>query len=121
MAAPPIPHQLDICWVDLEPARGAETKKRRPCVVVQCDAANVNSRTFIVAPLLPGHKPWLFAVNVSPSAQNGIDKDRYVHLKQLRAVDVLRVGRRQGKLEAHYLPAIERALSDIFGITSCDA
>jgi mRNA interferase MazF len=48
--------QLDIYWIDLEPTQGAETKKLRPCVVIQGDLVNANSRTLIVAPLLPNHK-----------------------------------------------------------------
>ena len=56
--------QLDIHWIDLEPAKGAETKKLRPFVIVQGDLVNIQSRTLIVAPLLPNHKPWPFAVNL---------------------------------------------------------
>jgi mRNA interferase MazF len=37
--------QLDIYWVDLEPTKGAETKKLRPCVIVQGDLVNIQSKT----------------------------------------------------------------------------
>lgn len=106
--------QLDIRWVDLDPTRGAETQKKRPCVIVSADLVNQQSRTVIVAPLLPNHKTWPFAVNLSPSAQNGLDKPRHINLKQMRAVDVSRISNREGKLEASYRPAIEAALRVIF-------
>ena len=108
--------QLEIWWVDLEPTRGAETPKKRPCLVVQCNTVNSGSRTLLVAPILSGHKNWPFAVNVTASKQNGIDKDRHINLKQLRVVDVSRIGERKGLLESHYLKAIHQALRIVFGL-----
>lgn len=107
--------QLDIYWIDLEPTKGAETQKKRPCVIVQSDLVNNGSRTVIVAPVLPGHKHWPFAVNVTPSKGNGIDKDRHINLKQLRAVDVSRINNRLGMLEKRYLPDILQAIRLVFG------
>lgn len=106
--------QLDLWWVDLEPTRGAETQKARPCVIVSADLVNHESRTVIVAPLLPNHKTWPFAVNLTPTTKNGLDKPRHINLKQVRAVDVSRISNRQGEIESSYRPAIEAALRVIF-------
>lgn len=106
--------QLEIRWVNLEPTRGAETKKKRPCVILQSDLVNRGSRTVIVAPILPGHKGWPFAVNLMPSKQNGLDKDRHINLKQLRAVDVSRIENRQGLLEISYLDLIKNGIKIVF-------
>lgn len=108
--------QLDIYWVDLEPTRGAETQKKRPCVVVQSTLLNQKSRTMLIAPILPGHKDWPFVVNVKPSKSNGLDKDRHLNLKQIRAVDVSRVANKQGKLEPRYLGEIHDVLGLVFGV-----
>ena len=108
--------QLEIRWVNLDPTRGAETRKKRPCVIVQADMVNCGSRTVAVAPILPGHKDWPFVVNVVPSTKNGIDKNRHINLKQVRAVDVSRVEDRQGTLERRYLDAMHEALGIVFGM-----
>lgn len=108
--------QLEIRWIDLDPTKGAETQKKRPCVIIQADLVNRGSRTIIVAPILPNHKNWPFAVNVNPSKANGLDKDRHINLKQLRAVDVSRIDNRLGMLEAHYKSEIKAALKIIFAI-----
>lgn len=108
--------QLEIRWVDLNPTKGAETRKKRPCVIIQGDVVNRESRTVIVAPLLPGHKTWPFAVNVVPSKENGIDKERHVNVKQLRAVDVSCIEKRQGVLEQNYLDQIKDALRVVFAL-----
>lgn len=108
--------QLDIYWIDLEPTKGAETKKLRPCVIIQGNLVNANSRTLIVAPLLPNHKTWPFAVNLTPTKQNGLDKERHINLKQLRAVDVSRIRNKQGTLELHYLQGIKDVLFILFDL-----
>lgn len=108
--------QLEIRWVNLDPTKGAETKKKRPCVLLQADVVNRGSRTIIVAPVLPGHKPWPFVVNLTPSKQNGLGKERHVNLKQLRAVDISRIENRQGFLEKAYLKAIQEAIKIIFDL-----
>ena len=108
--------QFDIYWVDLEPTKGAETKKLRPCVIVQGDLVNAKSKTLIVAPLLPNHKQWPFTVNLKPSKKNGLDKDRHINLKQLRAVDLSRFKRKQGKLEKQYIDRIKTALNIVFDL-----
>ena len=108
--------QLEIRWVNLAPTRGSETKKKRPCVILQSDIVNRGSRTVVVAPILPGHKDWPFAVNVAPNKKNGLDKDRHVNLKQLRAVDVSRIDNLQGRLEKSYLPQIKVAINIVFNL-----
>ncbi|WP_447970862.1 type II toxin-antitoxin system PemK/MazF family toxin [Nitrospira sp. M1] len=109
-------HQFEIRWVNLDPTRGAETKKKRPCLILQDDVVNQGSRTVLVAPILPGHKDWPFVVNLKPSKSNGLDKDRHVNVKQLRAVDVSRITNKQGTLERRYLVPIKAALGLVFDL-----
>ncbi len=108
--------QLEIRWINLDPTQGTETRKKRPCVIVQADIVNRGSRTVIVAPILPGHKDWPFVVNVSPTKGNGLDKDRHINLKQLRAVDVSRIENRLGMLEQRYLDPIKHVIAIVFGM-----
>ncbi|MFQ5744900.1 MAG: type II toxin-antitoxin system PemK/MazF family toxin [Acidobacteriota bacterium] len=106
--------QLEIWWIDLEPAKGAETQKKRPCVILQSTVVNKGSKTTIVAPILPDHKTWPFAVNITPTRKNGLDKARHINLKQLRAVDISGIQNRQGILENTYLQPIQQAIHIIF-------
>ncbi|MFQ5451132.1 MAG: type II toxin-antitoxin system PemK/MazF family toxin [Nitrospinaceae bacterium] len=112
----PVYRQLEIRWIDLDPTQGAETRKKRPCVVLQADVVNRGSRTVIVAPILSGHKNWPFVVNVTPTKGNGLDKNRHINLKQLRTVDVSRIENRQGLLEKRYLDPIEAAIKLVFNL-----
>ena len=112
----PFYQQLEIRWIDLEPTRGTETRKKRPCVIIQSDIINRGSKTVIIAPILPGHKNWPFVVNVIPSKSNGLDKERHINLKQMRAVDISRIQNRQGILEQQYLKPLQEAIKIIFAL-----
>lgn len=54
----------DVYLVDLNPTRGSEIQKTRPCVVVSPDELNTYLRTFIVAPLTTGSHPTRFGFPV---------------------------------------------------------
>ncbi len=108
--------QFEIRWVDLDPTRRADTKKKRHCLILQDDVVNQGSRTVIVAPILPGNKNWPFVVNLKPTKSNGLDKDRHVNIKQLQAVDVSRIAKKQGTLEKHYLEPMKSALGIVFDL-----
>ena len=41
----------ELYWVDLEPSRGSEANKRRPCVIVSNDASNRMSPILTVVPI----------------------------------------------------------------------
>ncbi len=100
----------EIWWVDLKPVVGSETDKKRPCLILQNDIGNQNGATTIVAPLLPGTKPYPFVVNVMPTSQNGLSGDRHINLSQMRAVDAQRIKNKQGILEETYWEEIEKAV-----------
>jgi mRNA interferase MazF len=100
----------EIWWIDLNPAIGSETKKQRPCLILQNDIGNANSATTIVAPLLKGNKIYPFVVNVKATVQNKLDQDRCIDLGQIRAIDSSRVKNLLGILENQYWDAIQKAL-----------
>ena len=52
----------DVFLVNLDPTRGGEIQKTRPCVVVSPDELNDHSRTFILAPLTTGSHHYPFRI-----------------------------------------------------------
>lgn len=107
----------EIWWVDLDPARGSEAKKLRPCLVLQNDVGNQYGNTTIVAPIMRQHKSYPFVVNVEPTSANGIDGQRHINLSQMRVVDASRFTRRLGILEAEYWGEIEKAVRAELGFS----
>lgn len=108
----------EIWWVNLDPTIGNETGKRRPCLIMQNDLGNKSSTTTIVAPLMPGKKPFPFVVNVDPTVRNGLDGERNINLSQLRVVSFQRISKRLGVLENTYWAEIEKAVNIELGFST---
>ncbi len=101
----------DIYLVALNPTRGSEIRKTRPCVVVSPDELNAYLRTFIVAPLTTGGYPYPFRVRCSFDG-----KDGHVVADQLRAVDRERLIRRLGSLSETTLNDLLAVLQAMFAL-----
>lgn len=107
----------EIWWVNLNPAKGNEAQKTRPCLILQNDVGNQMGSTTIIAPIMKGHKAYPFVVNVEPSSQNGIDTQRHINLSQMRVVDGSRFTTRLGIIEAQYWADIEEAVNAELGFS----
>jgi len=99
----------DVFLVSLDPARGGEIQKTRPCVVVSPDELNSYLRTFIVAPLTTGGHPYPFRVSCRFEGRSG-----YVVIDQIRTLDRERLVRRLGKLSPSTLGRILAILQEMF-------
>ena len=99
----------DVFLVNLDPTRGGEIQKTRPCVVVSPDELNSYLRTFIVAPLTTGGHPYPFRASCRFEGRAG-----YVVIDQVRTVDRERLVRRLGKLSQSTLRHILAILQEMF-------
>ena len=92
----------EVHLVGLDPTRGREIRKSRPCVIVSPDELNEHLRTLIVAPLTSGGRSYPFRVACRFQGKSG-----HVVLDQIRTIDRQRLIRRMGKLSS---TALERCL-----------
>jgi mRNA interferase MazF len=81
----------EVYLVELNPTRGREIRKTRPCLVVSPDELNAHMGSFIVAPLTTGSHPFPFRVSCRFAG-----KDGHLVLDQMRTVDRERLGKRLG-------------------------
>ena len=99
-----------VYWVELDPVRGSEIAKTRPCVVLSTEEVNQHRRTVIVVPLTttktPAVPPLLLAV---PS----MGADSKVRIEHIRAVDKSRLKTMIGEMGDEDLAAVEAALRRI--------
>lgn len=101
----------EVWWVDLEPTRGSEIRKRRPAAIVSVDALDEVRRRVVVPPSsAPVPRPSL--VVPVPSLGPG----SVAICDQVRAVDKRRLGRREGALAAADLRAVEAELRVVLGL-----
>ncbi len=95
--------------VELDPTRGSEIRKTRPCVVVSPDELNHHLRTVIVAPMTTGGQPYPWRVPCRFRNKAGA-----VALDQLRTVDRERLVQRAGVLSEPTVAAVLAKLSELF-------
>ena len=99
----------DVFLVDLNPTRGTEIRKTRPCLIVSPDELNAYLRTFIVAPLTTGAHPYPFRV---PCRFQG--KAGHIILDQIRTVDHERLVRNVGRLGGNTIARVLSVLQEMF-------
>ncbi len=99
----------DVFLVALEPARGREIRKTRPCVIVSPDELNDALSTFVVAPMTTGGHPYPFRIPCRFRRRSG-----FVVLDQVRTVDADRLVRRLGRISTPTLKKCLGALREMF-------
>jgi mRNA interferase MazF len=99
----------DVYLVDLDPTRGGEIRKTRPCAVVSPDELNAHLRTFIVAPLTTGGHPYPFRIPCRFQGKSG-----QLVLDQIRTVDRARLVKRLGRVGPQTLGRALGVLQEMF-------
>jgi mRNA interferase MazF len=99
-----------VYWVELDPTRGAEIAKTRPCVVLSTEEVNAHRRTVIVMPLTTTKTPAIAPLLIATPSMGLDSKARVEHI---RAVDKARVKTLIGTMGADDLVAVEESLRRI--------
>ncbi|MEX2445551.1 MAG: type II toxin-antitoxin system PemK/MazF family toxin [Alkalispirochaeta sp.] len=95
--------------VTLNPTRGREIQKTRPCVIVSPDELNARMGTFIVAPLTTGAHRYPFRVGCVFENRTGL-----IVLDQIGTVDRTRLERRLGSIDTQTLTRVLDVLQEMF-------
>lgn len=83
----------DVFLVGLDPTRGSEIRKTRPCLIVSPNELNEHLRTTIVAPMTTGGRAYPWRISCEFQGRSG-----YVALDQVRTVDSRRLLKHLGRL-----------------------
>jgi len=103
------PRRGDVFLISLDPARGSEIRKTRPCVVVSPDELNDHLGTFLVAPMTTGSHPYPFRIACRFGGKVG-----HMVADQLRTVDQVRMVRRLGVLPGSTMKEVLGVLQRMF-------
>ena len=109
-----------IVDVDLNPVRGSETGKVRPCIVVTNDVYNARVPVIQVTPITAwSEKKERIVTNVvlTPSPENGLSKRSIADCLQTRPIDYRqRLVRVRGKVSSATMQKIDIALRRVFAL-----
>jgi mRNA interferase MazF len=106
--------------VNLEPVRGSETGKVRPCVIVTNDIYNARVPVIQVVPITSWSEKKsriVTNINLYPTEENGLTKRSIADCLQTRPIDHrFRLVQVRGRLSATVMQQINQALSIVFGL-----
>jgi len=106
--------------LNLDPTRGSETGKVRPCVVVTNDTYNERVPVIQVTPITAWSEKKariLSNVEIQPSQKNGLTKTSVADCLQTRPVDYgERLVKIRGELTDAEMRAIDQAQQIVFGL-----
>ncbi len=102
----------DVYWVNLDPTRGSEICKTRPCVLVGATPINKARRTVVVVPISSSGVPRPpLAVPV-----NCLGKQALAVCDQIRAIDKTRLVRRAEFLGKEDLAELDKGLRQVLSL-----
>ena len=101
--------RFDVFLVNLDPTKGREIKKTRPCLIISPDEMNRFISTVMIAPMTT--KSHDFPTRVSCKFQG---KEGYIVLDQIRTIDKIRLIKRLGKISVKAQTVVLATLNEIF-------
>lgn len=101
--------RFTVWLVTLDPTRGSEIAKTRPCVIISPDSVNQYLNTVMVAPLTSTRKPYPTRVDCQFDSRDG-----QVALDQARSVDKIRLLKQLGQLDDSFCQQVCATLVALF-------
>jgi mRNA interferase MazF len=103
------PERFDIFLINLDPTRGAEIKKTRPCVIISPNEINFNLSTVIIAPMTTKTRKYPTRISLKFDGKEG-----QIALDHLRTVDQSRLIKKVGRIEKKTIRHLVDVLIELF-------
>lgn len=101
--------QFDVYWVDLNPTKGSEMQKIRPCVIVSPNEMNESLNTLIVVPLTSTVVDWPFRLTITLDGRKSS-----LACDHIRSVSKHRFLKKSGTLKQSEQVKLKALLAEIF-------
>jgi mRNA interferase MazF len=103
------PRRDEVWLASLDPAKGNEMRRTRPCLVISPDEMNRNLAAVIVAPMTAVDRHYPTRISSTFQGRRG-----QIALDQMRAMDKQRLLAKLGAVSAKTAEAVSLALIDLF-------
>ena len=101
--------RFDVFLISLDPTKGSEIRKTRPCVIISPDEMNRHISTVIVAPMTTRGQPYPTRVTCTFRGKRG-----QIVLDQIRTVDKARLVKRLGRIAQPTQAMVLAGLGEMF-------
>ena len=102
-------NRFDVYLISLDPTRGSEIRKTRPCLVVSPDEMNHHIKTVLIAPMTTKGRTYPTRVACTFQGKRG-----QVVLDQIRTVDRKRLVQRLGRISTKVQKKVLGVLQEMF-------
>ena len=104
------PYRGEVCFADLNPARGHEQAKVRPVLVVSNDTFNCGAADLVtILPITETDRGIPLHVKINPP-EGGLRRDCFVQCEQIRTISKARIRKRLGNVSGDTMDLVHEAL-----------
>lgn len=104
----------EVRWADLNPSRGHEQAGHRPVLILSHTVFNERSGT-VIAVALTSQKPRAGFPLTLESKADGLSKESWIKINQIRTLAVERIGRRIARASDEEVARVIEGLNEILG------
>ncbi|MCP9292731.1 type II toxin-antitoxin system PemK/MazF family toxin [Gracilimonas sediminicola] len=101
--------RFEVHLISLDPTKGSEIKKTRPCLIISPDEMNKHIRTVIIAPMTSTIKNYPTRVTTTFQGKKG-----QIVLDQIRTVDKTRLIKSLGTISSSAEEKVLSTLQEMF-------
>jgi mRNA interferase MazF len=101
-------NQYEVYLVDLDPTKGHEIQKTRPCLVISPNEMNHAISTVIIAPMTTKSHPFPTRIELEFNK-----KTAWIVLDQIRTIDKTRLIKKMGKIEKKQIQQVKDILKEM--------
>ena len=101
--------RFEVHLISLDPTKGSEIRKTRPCVIISPNEMNTHIRTIIIAPMMSTIKNYPTRVTTTFQGKKG-----QIVLDQIRTVDKSRLIKKLGSISSSAEEKVLRVLQEMF-------
>lgn len=101
-------NQYEVYLIDLDPTKGHEIQKTRPCLIISPNEMNLHIGTVIVAPMTTKSKTYPSRVEINFDAKKG-----WIVLDQIRTIDKSRLIKKLGMITIPEIMQVKNILREM--------
>lgn len=101
--------QYQIVLVNLDPTKGSEIRKTRPCLIISPNEINDNINTIVIAPMTTVKKAYPTRVSVTHNGKKG-----WVVIDQIRTIDKARIIKILGTISKLEVEKVKTVIKETF-------
>ena len=101
--------RFEVHLISLDPTKGSEIRKTRPCLIISPDEMNKHIRTVIIAPMTSTIRDYPTRINITFQGKKG-----QIVLDQIRTVDKSRLIKNLGLISNTAAGKVLNTLQEMF-------